>query len=119
MIYHKSSYMDHVAIRVKDIRWHIGFFREALGMSIVSVDGPLDNPKQVWLQGGLQLVADSDFDGDEGRMAHLGIVTEDLKLALRFISAWGVAQLPKGENWLELPDGVCIELIQAKGNSGV
>lgn len=118
MAYQQQSYVEHVAIRVRDIAWHIRFFREALGMPIREVDGPRDNPKQVWTVGGVQLMADPDFAGPEGRLAHLGIMTENLEAALAEARAWeGVAALPQGPNWLALPDGLCVELIQASGAS--
>ena len=90
MSYTKRSYVEHVAVRVKDIQWHIRFFREALGMAIREVDGPADAPRQVWTVGGVQLMADPDFEGPEGRLAHLGVMTEDLEGALAAASAWGV-----------------------------
>jgi len=113
MAYAKQSYVEHVAIRVKDIDWHIRFFREVLGMSLREVQGPEDAPKQVWTIGGLQLIADPDFAGLEGRLGHLGVMTEHLEEALREAELWGVGHLPQGRNWLLLPDGLCIEVIQA------
>ena len=118
MTYAEKSYVEHVAVRVKDIDWHIRFFREALGMPIREVDGPADNPKQVWTVGGLQLVADPEFRGPEGRLAHLGVMTEDIEAALASACAWeGVTSMPQGRNWLALPDGLCVEVIQASGDS--
>jgi catechol 2,3-dioxygenase-like lactoylglutathione lyase family enzyme len=52
MAYDKQSYVEHVAIRVKDIHWHIRFFREVLGMTLREVQGSDDAPKQVWAIGG-------------------------------------------------------------------
>jgi catechol 2,3-dioxygenase-like lactoylglutathione lyase family enzyme len=118
MAYTKRSYVEHVAVRVRDIDWHIRFFREALGMSIREVDGPADRPKQVWTVGGVQLMADPEFRGPEGRLAHLGVMTEDLEGALAAAYAWdGVTATPQGRNWLSLPDGLCVEIIQATGDS--
>jgi len=117
MSYGKKSYVEHTAVRVKDIRWHIRFFREALGMPVRTIEGPEDAPKQVWLTGGLQLISDPGFSGPEGRMAHLGMMTQDLEVALEAVSVWGVAQMPQGRNWFFLPDGLSIELQQATGNS--
>ncbi len=117
MICRKKSYLEHTAIRVKDIQWHIHFFGEALGMSVRSVDGPEDHPKQVWTLGGIQLVSDPGFEGPEGRIAHLGIMTEDLEASIKEVKKWAVTQMPQGRNWFALPDGLSIELIQAKGNS--
>ena len=117
MVCQKKSYLEHTAIRVKDIQWHIRFFGEALGMSIRSIDGPTDHPKQVWTLGGLQLVSDPDFEGPEGRIAHLGVMTEDLEASLEEVYKWNVVQMPQGRHWFALPDGLTVELLQAKGNS--
>ena len=117
MAFQRKSYLEHTAIRVRDIQWHIRFFREALGMALRSVEGPEDHPKQVWTIGGLQLVSDPDFEGPEGRVAHLGIMTEDVEAAIEEVNKWDVTQMPQGRNWLALPDGLIVELLQAKGNS--
>lgn len=118
MAYQKKSYVEHTAVYVKDIQWHIRFFREALGMEIRKVGGSPDNPKQVWTIGGVQLISDPSFEGTEGRLAHLGIMTEDLEVALQEVYTWGVTQMPtKERNWVALPDGLCIEILQAKDNS--
>ena len=117
MTYAKRSYVEHVAVRVKDIGWHIRFFREALGMTIREVDGAADDPRQVWTVGGVQLMADPAFEGPEGRLAHLGVMTEDLEAALAAAKVFGVTELPQGRNWLALPDGLAVEIIQATGNS--
>ncbi|MBB6215283.1 catechol 2,3-dioxygenase-like lactoylglutathione lyase family enzyme [Anaerosolibacter carboniphilus] len=117
MTYQKKSYVEHTAVRVKDIQWHIRFFREVLGMTIRSVDGAEEAPNQVWTVGGMQLISDPSFEGPEGRMAHLGIMTEDIEAALEEAYSWGVTQMPQGRNWFELPDGLCIELMQARGEA--
>jgi hypothetical protein len=92
----KKTYMEHAAIRVKDIQWHIRFFKEALGMSIRNVEGPEDDPKQVWFFGGVQLVSDPGFEGPEGRSAHLGIMTEDLEASIEEVNRWGVTPYAAG-----------------------
>lgn len=117
MAYQKKSYVEHTAVRVKDIQWHIRFFREALGMDVRSVDGSPENLKQVWTIGGVQLISDPSFAGPEGRLAHLGVMTEDLEAALEEVYTRGVTQMPQGRNWVALPDGLCVEIIQAKDNS--
>ena len=117
MAYQRRSYLEHIAIRVKDIQWHIRFFGEALGMTLRSVEGSAEHPKQVWTVGGLQLVSDPNFEGPEGRVAHLGIMTEDLEAAIEEVGKWHPTQMPQGRNWFALPDGLIIELLQAKGNS--
>ena len=116
-MYSKKSYVEHVAYFVKDIHWHIGFFQEALGMPVVGYDGEKEDPKQVWLMGGLQLISDPGFVAGEGRMGHIAIITEDLEQALEAVYTWGCSGLPKGRNWVQLPDGLVLELIQEKANS--
>lgn len=121
MTYLKKSYVEHVAIRVRDIHWHIRFFREVLGMTVREIDGAADDPQQYWTVGGIQLMASPGFDAppsnDAGWLAHLGIMVEDLDAALAEARRWGVTELPQGHNWLQLPDGLAIELIQAAGNA--
>ena len=117
MAYPKHSYVEHVAIRVRDIHWHIRFFREALGMTLRDVDGTADAPKQAWTIGGVQLIADPEFAGPEGRLAHLGVMTENLEATLTAAQAFGVTTLPQGRNWLALPDGLAVEVIQATGGA--
>ena len=117
MAYSGKSYVEHVAVRVSDINWHIRFFREVFGMTLREVHGPEDAPTQVWTIGGMQLMSDPDFKGPEGRLAHLGIMTEDVAAALRESQAWGVTAMPQGSNWMALPDGLALELIQAEPDS--
>ncbi|PKO63099.1 MAG: glyoxalase [Betaproteobacteria bacterium HGW-Betaproteobacteria-18] len=115
-----QSYVEHVAVRVKDIHWHIRFFRDVLGMTVREIDGPADSPNQYWTIGGMQLMSAPDFEAapsvDSGWLAHLGIMVQDLELALREAQPWGVKELPQGRNCLQLPDGLAIELIQSHGD---
>ena len=115
MAYTKKSYVEHVAVCVKDIDWHIRFFKDVLGMTIREETPAGQTPYQVWTIGGMQLMSDPNFAGPEGRLMHLGIMTEDLEQALAEAAAWSVSELPQGRNWLALPDGLQIELIQAHG----
>ena len=121
MAYTKKSYVEHVAVRVKDIHWHIRFFYEALGMDVREIDGDPSAPNQYWTVGGMQLMSTPGFEAspsnDAGRLAHLGVMVEDLDLAIAECHKFGVKQLPQGRNWLQLPDGLAVELIQADPNS--
>lgn len=114
-----KAYLEHVAIWVKDIRWHIRFFEDVLGMTLREVDGPLDAPRQYWTLGGLQFIHAPEHDGPEGRLAHLGVMCEDLEAALAAARRFDVKEMPQGRNWLRLPDGLAVELIQAKPASCV
>ena len=55
--------------------------------------------------------------GLKAEVAHLGIMTEDLEASIEEVNKWDVTQMPQGRNWFALPDGLIIELLQAKGNS--
>jgi catechol 2,3-dioxygenase-like lactoylglutathione lyase family enzyme len=108
------AYLEHVAIWVKDIQWHIGFFENVLGMTMREVDGTREEPRQYWTLGGLQFISAPQHEDPEGRLAHLGVMCEDLEAALAAAQAFGVTEMPQGRNWLRLPDGLAVELIQAK-----
>ncbi|MBU6497579.1 MAG: VOC family protein [Rhodospirillales bacterium] len=113
------AYIEHVAIRVKDIQWHVTFFREVLGLGIrdeMPASGGV--PHQVWVRGGVQLISDPGFAGPEARLAHLGIMVEDYDGVLARAAAFGARALPAGPNWLALPDGLNIEILRA-GNGAV
>ncbi len=114
-----KAYLEHVAIWVKDIQWHIRFFEDVLGMTMREVDGTADAPRQYWTFGGLQFIHAPHYDGPEGRLAHLGLMCEDLEAALVAAQAYGVSDMPQGRNWLRLPDGLAVELIQARPASCV
>jgi catechol 2,3-dioxygenase-like lactoylglutathione lyase family enzyme len=119
MTHPKKAYLEHVALWVRDIHWHIRFFNEVLGMTMREVDGTPEQPRQYWTLGGLQFIASPDFAGPEGRLAHLGVMCEDLEAALAAALAFGVTEMPQGRNWLRLPDGLAVELMQAKPASCV
>jgi catechol 2,3-dioxygenase-like lactoylglutathione lyase family enzyme len=109
-----KAYLEHVAIRVKDIHWHIKFFHDVLGMTMREVDGDAANPRQYWTLGGMQFIATPEFAGPEGRLAHLGVMCEDLEAAIAAAHRFGVTELPQGRNWLRLPDGLAVELMQSQ-----
>ncbi|ACR31359.1 VOC family protein [Burkholderia glumae] len=108
------AYLEHVAVFVRDIHWHIRFFEDVFGMTMREVDGTAEAPRQYWTLGGMQFIGMPDFAQPEGRLAHLGIMCEDLEAALAAARRYEVQPMPQGPNWLRLPDGLAIELIQAK-----
>lgn len=109
-----KAYLEHVAIWVRDIHWHIRFFHDVLGMAMREVQGTEADPVQYWTLGGMQFIAKPDFAGPEGRLAHLGIMCEDVEAAITAAHAFGVTEMPQGRNWLRLPDGLAVELMQAR-----
>ncbi|MFM0517212.1 VOC family protein [Caballeronia jiangsuensis] len=114
-----KAYLEHVAIFVKDIHWHIRFFEDVLGMTMREVDGSVDEPRQYWTLGGLQFIHDPKHEAPEGRLAHLGVMCEDLEAALSAAERYDATAMAQGRNWLRLPDGLAVELIQAKPASCV
>lgn len=115
-----KAYLEHVAIWVKDIHWHIRFFHEVFGMTLREVHGTLEEPTQYWTLGGMQFMSKPDFAGPEGRLGHLGLMCEDVEAALAAARRFaGVEELPQGHNWLRLPDGLALEFIQAVPASAV
>ena len=111
----KASYLEHAAVTVADIKWSRNFFQTVLGMTETrrkEKDGVL---QQVWLKGGLQLVAAPE-DPAAGRGHHLGIVVQDFKAVLQEMLTYeGVHPLEgKPEKWVQLPDGLVLELFQEK-----
>lgn len=109
-----KAYLEHVAIRVRDIHWHIRFFEEVLGMTMREIDGTPEQPRQYWTLGGMQFIHDPGYAGPEGRLAHLGVMCEDLDAALAAARRFGVSEMAQGRNWLRLPDGLAVELMQAR-----
>ncbi len=89
-----ESFLDHAAFFVKDIIWHIKFFEEVLGITVREIQGDPESPKQVWFHGGLQLISSPDFNGSQGRMAHLGFMVKDQAAVLDLAYARGVEELP-------------------------
>lgn len=111
------AYVEHVAIWVKDIQWHIRFFDEVLGMTLREVQGTLESPSQYWTLGGMQFIARPDYAEPEGRLGHIGVMCEDLEAAIAAAQPFGVTAMAQGRNWLRLPDGLALELIQASPGS--
>ena len=113
-----KGYLEHSAIFVKDIGWHIEFFDKVFGMGIRTKTMSGVNIAQVWLYGGIQLTSKTDFDGcANGGFNHLGIMVEDLDKAVDEAYKWGVTEMPQGRNWVKLPEGICIEIMQAANDA--
>lgn len=113
----RKAYLEHVAIFVRDIHFHIRFFQEVLGMTMREMDGTPAEPRQYWTLGGMQFIAMPNFEGPEGRLAHLGVMCEDLEDALAAAWRFDVEPMSQGRNWLRLPDGLAIEFIQARNDA--
>ncbi len=110
-----KTYLDHVAVTVADIEWTRKLFEDVLGMHETrrkEKDGKL---VMLWFDGGIQIVAASE-NSAAGRGHHLGLVVDNLPAALAALLAvpgvHGIAGKP--EKWVQLPDGLTLEMFQAK-----
>lgn len=114
----RKSYVEHTAVTVQDIDWSVRFFVQVFGMSVTRQKENHGHLSQVWLDGGIQLVA-SPEDPAFGRPHHLGIVVQDFSAVRRDMLRWeGVHPMEgKPEKWLQLPDGLVLELFQEKSGA--
>lgn len=110
-----ASYLEHMALKVSDIEWHVKFFEEVFDMPVRMTLGKAPNRK-IWLHAGIQLNEETDFENIEGRADHLGIMTDNVEEVLEKAYALGVEELPQGHNWIKLPSGIHIEVIGAKND---
>ena len=111
----RQSYLEHSAVTVRDIEWSKNFFEKILGMIETRRKEKDGHLKMVWLKGGVQLVAaPEDYKAGQGH--HLGIVVEDMPEVLReMLAVKGVHHIEgKPEKWVQLPDGLTLELFQEK-----
>ena len=107
--------LEHVAIHVKDMDWHIRFFNEVFGMPVTLSFDESGETRQVWLLGGLQLIANTDFDETHiGPLAHIAIQCEAPSLVVTSAHSWGISSLPDRCDWLQLPQGLVIECVQTE-----
>ena len=107
------SYIEQVAIYVTDIDWYIDFFENTLNFTERMRKVENGQPRQVWLYGGIQLI-EVEKNHLTGKLGHLGIMAENQQEALKKIKQYDVEPMPQGNNWWQLPDGLCIEILQAK-----
>ena len=112
-----KGYLEHSAIFVKDMDWHLKFFETVFDMGIRSKSMNGDKIAQVWLHGGMQLTVKDDFDGLEGGFNHLGIMVDDLDKAVDEAYKFGVTEMPQGRNWVRTPEGIGIEIMKAENNA--
>ncbi len=108
------SRLDHVAIKVSDIELYVDFFAQVFKMEVTSIDGDPKRPLQLWIQGVIQLISDPDFQGPEGRSAHIAVAVDNIDLVLAEAIKFGAVSQAKGPNWIELPYGLVFELLEKR-----
>lgn len=104
-----SIAVHHTAIRVDDVAWYVEFFSDVFRMTVAAADDA-NNPSQVWLSGGVQLVAEANQDtvAGPGVLHHLGFAVDDIEALTMRISRWNLTEIKT--NWFALPNGLAIEL---------
>ena len=117
MSYATKGYLEHSAIFVRDMDWHIKFFEAVFGMGVRSKSMNGDQIAQVWLYGGMQLTRKNDYEGGEFGFNHLGVMVEELDKAVDEAYKWGVTEMPQGRNWVRTPEGIGIEIMKAENNA--
>ncbi len=113
----KRAFLDHAAVAVNDLAWHLDFFTRVLGMTESRrQESPEGKVLQIWLDGGVQLVqAQPDGLTTYGHSRHLGIVLDDFTQTIKdALATPGVKQIPGAPaTWLQLPGGLVLELFPA------
>lgn len=110
-----EAYVEHVALHVENVDWYLKFFHDTMGLTERMRKDT--DPIQVWLYGGIQLIGDGAKKNDQSQLAHLGIMVENQTKVLEKIYAYDVEELPQGHNWVKLPDGLQLEILQAAPKS--
>lgn len=105
----RKGQVDHVAILVEDIQWYFDFFKNTVGFTEKKRKEENGILKQIWLDGGIQLIQEDHF---QKGLAHIGITVDDLSKVLTAMTFYSLKEIENKQNWLELPNGVILELIQ-------
>lgn len=110
----RGSSLHHVALNVTDIEDKVNLFKNVFGMKITLLDGDPEHPKQVWFDGGIQLISCPDCH--ECSLAHVALTSGELECDTVGLETFGASQLPRGNNWFRFRDHLVIELMQEEEN---
>jgi catechol 2,3-dioxygenase-like lactoylglutathione lyase family enzyme len=103
--------VDHVALAVPRLAWHVALFEEVFGMAVTAED--LGEPHQVWLDGGLQLIEGHGAPAAGGVLAHVAIEVEDRACVTAALARSGCVELERGPSRWSLGEGLVVELVDA------
>lgn len=104
-----AAYLEHMAFKVNDLDWCVKFFQDVFDMPIRLSLGQAPNRK-IWLHAGIQLNEDLTFKDKEGRCDHFALMVSNYDETLKKCIQYGCKTLDMGENWLQMPNGMIIEL---------
>lgn len=102
--------VDHVALHVPHLAWHASLFCEVFGMAVVMEDD--GDPRQLWLDGGIQLV-ECRSPAVAGTLAHVAIGVADLPATGAALERRGCVALDRGPTWWSIGEGLVVELVGA------
>lgn len=106
-----ACHVGHVGLRLGNIPYYTKFFEEVFGMQVTRISGPADAPDSVWLDGGIQLMAEAADDPKSGAMHHLCILVPDVEQTLALARPYGAVPVEgKGAHWFTIPGGPDLEL---------
>jgi len=102
--------IGHTAVKVKDMNRMIELLKNLLGFRVLRKKGEGAAPASIWFEEGLQLVHDPDFEGPEGRLHHLGILTSNRQALVQECRRRGFSEVRT--NWYALPEGLVLEFLE-------
>ena len=86
--------MNHISLRVKNLQESFRFYHEILGLPVVRIIGPLENPRLIFLEGLelSQLKPDQEsVDPDQtGFYGHIGFEVQDIEQWIKKLEEQGV-----------------------------
>ena len=104
-----ESKIHHIALFVPDIKKTLALFQNVFGMKVTEIDGTCQEPAQIWLDGGIQLIAAPEQSA--ASLAHVAVTAASPPDLSRTLQQVGAEVLPRGINWIKWTDGLVIELM--------
>ena len=103
------AWIHHVALNVADFDWYADFFQRVFQMTVERTRGAAPE-RQLWFREGVQLnECESALEcGDV--CDHFSLGVDDIPGAVTRAVVAGCARLSEGAHWIELPNGVRLEL---------
>lgn len=103
-----KNQLHHVALSATNIDWYIDFFTDVFEMTLRKSSGDAPDRK-IWFYEGIQLNECSEKTFPGTFIDHLALSVEDMDSVIKYAVLFSCKQI--SENWLELPDGLKIELM--------
>lgn len=100
--------LHHVAIKTNNVEWYVDFFKEVLGMNIKKKTD-VSGERKIWFHEGIQINEVALENIERESVDHIAVSTDEMEKVIKKSVQYGCIQLK--ENWVQLPDGLKIELI--------